>query len=75
MAKMAAGGARYRVDRLDAHQSHQALNALAINLDILASKLAPNRPAATTWIICVEFRLFALDSVPGLHGLWFIVVR
>ena len=49
MARMAAGGARFRIDRLDAHQPHQALDALAIGPDTLAPQLAPDRIRIIEW--------------------------
>jgi hypothetical protein len=51
---MAAGGARFRIDRLDAHQPHQALDALTIDPDTLAPQLAPDRTATPTGIIGVK---------------------
>ena len=55
MARMAASGVRFRINRLDAHQPHQALDALAIDPDTLAPQLAPDRTAAPTGIIGVKF--------------------
>ena len=55
MARMAAGGARLRMNRLDAHQPHQSLDALAVDPDTLAPELAPDRPAAPTGIFGVKF--------------------
>jgi hypothetical protein len=51
MARMTTGGARFRIERLDAHQPHQALDALAIDPDTLAPQLAPDRTAAPTALV------------------------
>ena len=55
MARMAAGGVRFQINRLDAHQPHQSLDALAVDPDTLTRQLAPDRTAAPTGIIGVKF--------------------
>ena len=54
MARVAAGGARFRIDRSNAYQPHQTLDALAIDPDTLALQLAPDRTATPTGIIGVK---------------------
>ena len=51
MVRMAAGGARLRVDRLDANHPHQALNALAVGPDTLTLELAFYGPATATGVV------------------------
>jgi len=54
VAGVAVGCARLWVDRLDAHQPHQTLNALAIDPDPLALQLPLDRSAAAGGILGVN---------------------